>query len=312
MCSDSDMPKLTETRIRRIIQEEINKSSTPTSRPTSLMYQRVQNSLNTTASSVLREFSNNNNHRRSGHSSSHSASSISKSAGFLIGSNKTSPGHPYRLNKGKQKKMKTPVKKGFNVWLLNNLDAFKDDAVDDDCSAEIPFQEEFVLMKGIINIDTQEKEEWPIRQALCDLFRNKFSEITLDSFNYVKRERNKIIFPEVTDTHVWDFNSLKLLAGQGKLYCLLNKPYQTFLKKSDSYNNHHDEEQKYDEEHIKMEEAIKVENPIIVESEDDLPNVLPTTDAQQSTSSRALSRHGTSTTSGIITCFLSFLTSQWQ
>ena len=46
--------------------------------------------------------------------------------------------------------------------------------------------------------------------------------ITPKFFDFVKRERNTIITPVVKNCHKWDFQQVKELCGQGKLYVRLN------------------------------------------------------------------------------------------
>ena len=50
----------------------------------------------------------------------------------------------------------------------------------------------------------------------------RFPLITPKFFDFVKRERNTITTPVVKNSHKWDFQQVKELCGQGKLYVRLN------------------------------------------------------------------------------------------
>lgn len=108
-----------------------------------------------------------------------------------------SPGHPYWLapKNSKSGKAKKIVTKTTNVWLLDINNEFlvnqqqgEDEGDTDgklgDGFAEIMFQEEMVLMKGYVSLDT-DMEEFQIKFKLCELFRKKIPTIEPSSFIYM-------------------------------------------------------------------------------------------------------------------------------
>ena len=92
---------------------------------------------------------------------------------------------------------------------------------------EYGFRDEMVLTKGFVNIPTRDTSR-DIRYNIIELFNKKYPEIKVDDFTYLKRERQKLSVPLVPNDWEWNFENLKLLMGQGKLYCRLVKPFSTF------------------------------------------------------------------------------------
>ena len=228
--------ELTEGRVRSLIQEELNKKSPTTA---SRVYENIQETLTQTAVAVRNSFRGRGRAgpRATGRQRQpqHFVSSTSTWWDSVRGRVRShSPGHPYRLN---AKQASVNKSKSFNVWLLdgngfNNEsgESLSSSCVGDDVSFnEISFSDELVLLKGYATVNTEDSE-YVIKKKLCDLFRLKISNINPDSFYYVKREINKLIYPQTSSNYTWDYKNLKLLTGQGKLYCCLKNSYLSHIK----------------------------------------------------------------------------------
>ena len=66
--------------------------------------------------------------------------------------------------------------------------------------------------------------EQDIRKEIVEMLQQKFPAMTAGLFDFVKRERNRVVTPVVKPSHKWDFKQIKELCGQGKLYVRLNVP----------------------------------------------------------------------------------------
>ena len=137
-----------------------------------------------------------------------------------------SPGHPYRLNSPKVS-LKESLK-SYNVWLLDST-SFENDEFGN--VNEVAFNDDVVIMKGYVSISNNDTEQI-IREKRCELFKQKITNIEPSGFFYVKRERNKLIYPETVKNYAWNYTNLKLLAGQGKLYCSLKRSYRSYIFKT--------------------------------------------------------------------------------
>ena len=125
--------------------------------------------------------------------------------------------HRTRLKATKISKMTTLPKlksdKSVCVWLL-------DTPISDD-SDEYLFGDNLVLLKGHVSLNPHDNCE-QIKESIADLFRTKYKLLPADDFEYVKRDRNKLSCQLTHPGFKWDFQSLKSLWGQGKLYCRVN------------------------------------------------------------------------------------------
>ena len=123
-------------------------------------------------------------------------------------------GHRPRLKATKIPKMTTLPKlkpdKSVYVWLL-------DTPISDDLD-EYLFDDNLVLLKGYVSLNPDDSCE-QIKESITDLFRTKYKLLSADDFEYVKRDRSKLSCPLTHPGFKWDFQSLKSLWGQGKLYC---------------------------------------------------------------------------------------------
>ena len=234
------MATLTESEVRRIIQEELRKTRKP---KTNLVYQRVQDSLNETAAAVRTQFSLNNRAGSTATSTATVAANLvseaarpsssavaTRGTSFFRGRGRRgshSPGHPYRLNSPKVS-LKESLK-SYNVWLLDST-SFENDEFGN--VNEVAFNEDVVIMKGYVSISNNDTEQI-IREKLCELFKQKITNIEPSGFFYVKRERNNLIYPETVKNYAWNYTNLKLLAGQGKLYCSLKRSYRSYIFKTE-------------------------------------------------------------------------------
>ena len=81
--------------------------------------------------------------------------------------------------------------------------------------------DDMILVKGYCDFSTSYTES-EIRTEISETLQHKFPLITLTFFDFVKRERNTIVMPVVKSSHRWDFQQVKELCGQVKLYVRLN------------------------------------------------------------------------------------------
>ena len=54
----------------------------------------------------------------------------------------------------------------------------------------------------------------------------------MSDFEFVKVSRKTVSTPVISKTHKWDFENIKAIAGQGKVYVRLLKPKQELLENS--------------------------------------------------------------------------------
>lgn len=229
--------------LRRIIREEIARDKNTRGPPAAnQIFSRAHELIDRTAEAAVNDFSftaaAQSTASRTAALVSASAISPSPSYGFNAsrrgagrGRSRSSPGHPYRYS-SKSRTTKKDVEKphkSVNVWLL---DVFIEDD-DGKCPFEkcddILFDEDMVIMKGYVMMNPLERDEFPIKMILCDLFQQRFTNIGPDDFGYLKRERNKLSLPKTGDGFVWNFENLKVLAGQGKLYCYIKESYKKLV-----------------------------------------------------------------------------------
>lgn len=146
--------------------------------------------------------------------SSHPPKSPWDRAPASSGKRKAQTGHPWRL-KSIQSKQKKVITKSVNVILL--------EAPAEDLLMDYPFDESTVLLKGYVNLSSQDTST-EIKEKLAEVFRTKLSLLVRSDFDFIKRDRNQLSFPVTTDSWEWDYDSIKTLCGQGKLYCRLKEP----------------------------------------------------------------------------------------
>jgi hypothetical protein len=78
-----------------------------------------------------------------------------------------------------------------------------------------------ILVRGYCDLSTTYTEA-EMRREISETFEQRFPLMTPTFFDFVKRERNIIITPVVKLSHKSDFQQVKELCGQGKLYIRLN------------------------------------------------------------------------------------------
>ena len=125
---------------------------------------------------------------------------------------RSTPHHPDRNT---SKKRKLPVRKTTYevIMLKQEIDSVQD----------YTFNENDVVVKLLVNINS-EMSEVSIRNAIANSAKSRLPLIQSKDFDFVKRDRHKIILPCVDANFRFDFNQVKCLAGQGKLYVKLNVP----------------------------------------------------------------------------------------
>ena len=97
-----------------------------------------------------------------------------------------------------------------------------------------------VILKGYCDIGTTYSEA-DIRKEISETLQQRFPAITSGLFDFVKRERNRVVTPVVESSHKWDFKQIKELCGQGKLYVRLNVPRDALEMTGDDSSTHKEE-----------------------------------------------------------------------
>jgi hypothetical protein len=132
----------------------------------------------------------------------------------------STPSHPWRF-----KKTKTKAKPNQIVTKSVCLLDAPPDEFDDGCCTipDYSLVDDMIILKGYCDLGTSYSEA-DIRKEISEILQQKFPAITTGLFDFVKRERNRVVTPVVKATHKWDFKQVKELCGQGKLYVRLNVP----------------------------------------------------------------------------------------
>ena len=133
------------------------------------------------------------------------------------GKRKAQTGHPWRLKAAKKNQTTKKAKpdKSVYVWLLDCPDEVGH-------AGEYYFSDSMIVLKGYVSLNPNENS-FEIKAKITNLFQTKFPNVTADDFQYVKRERGTVSVPVTQIDFEWDFQSLKSLWGQGKLYCRIRK-----------------------------------------------------------------------------------------
>lgn len=165
------------------------------------MVNRTRNLIQSSASSTARRLSGEPS-RSTGPAEFRPATSTALSAS---GSDRSLTGHPLRKRKAPATKQKVQVVPK-TVYLLDKViheaDSDEEDANDHD--QEYIIKEEMFLVKGEFDLLTG-AEEQGICEELKEVFRIKYPLISRKDFDFVKRDRNTIMTPVVTENHSWDF-----------------------------------------------------------------------------------------------------------
>ena len=211
--------------IRKILREELGRQPPSSTRPTTNIYATTQDLIRSAASSATG--SSRDGIVKEEQNSTAALSTTARSVASPVAPSwpqassgkkrKSQTGHPWRLKS--QSSKKPVVTKLLNVVLL--------DSQHEDELMDYPFDEKSVLLKGYVSLSSLDTSLL-IKQKLAELFRAKLSLIISDDFDFVKRDRNTVCFPTTTDSWEWDFEAVKTLCGQGKLYCRLKESSMSF------------------------------------------------------------------------------------
>ena len=211
-----------ETRIRRLVREEIRRSCPPTPTASQSLYANTQQMVRSAASSVLQEQQ---------HNRSLSATPVNRPLKTVIstgghgqpfrggggGKRKASPSHPYRLlgNKGRSSSStcgsREKLKTVETVLLDENLDKGLE---------KYRLDEHMVVGSWFVDL-IPNSSEMVIRMSLCSVYKSKLGLIKENDIEFVKVVRNIVSEPEIAPNLEWNSLRLKALIGQGKLYVRL-------------------------------------------------------------------------------------------
>ena len=85
-----------------------------------------------------------------------------------------------------------------------------------------------VIMKVYVMLQAN-MNEVEVRGNIADAFATKYPLISTYDFEFLKRDRMKLSIPSTSSSFEWNFESLKRIWGQGKLYCRLSRYLQLIL-----------------------------------------------------------------------------------
>ena len=218
--------------IRQCVREEINFQRSGRQGTSNLLH-RTRDLIANATTSVPREFNNwRSNSFVSAVSSSTATSSSTASTTdrSLAISNPQWPkraststsghsSHPWRFKKKKEDSKKPKPGKILTKQIcLIDAPPYHPDS---ELIPDYALGDDMILVKGYCYFSTSYTES-EIRTEISETLQQKFPLITPTFFNFVKRERNTIVTPVVKSSHKWDFQQVKELCGQGKLYVRLN------------------------------------------------------------------------------------------
>ena len=133
--------------------------------------------------------------------------------------------HPNRFSYGKSKKAKvdeTSKKFTVEVQLLRRYEPTELDAVEDvDLVPEYVLHEEMIVVKQALVLLHSNMKEVDIKKAIIDSCKRTLPLMNERDIEFVKRDRSKICSPAVEKNFKWNFDQVKKLFGQGKLYVRL-------------------------------------------------------------------------------------------
>ena len=131
------------------------------------------------------------------------------------------PDYPNQYSGRTQKTLNAFDKiKTFNVILLDEDLEMRD---------KYTVSEGNELINGYVDLKVSFKEKG-ICEALVKVFKAKYLLVTATDFEFVKLERKNIGVPVVSEGFEWIFEAIKILTGQGKLYCRLNLEVKSVIE----------------------------------------------------------------------------------
>ena len=232
--------------IREIVREEINRSRGGSEN----IYARTQRLIHSAAENVVSLNNGNNNTSSITYATNESAnnnSSIRTPSTRSIRTPSTMPsfhsipndttktpksvvGHPYRYNSPYGSRGKGKGKSPRNI---NNNDKIKTVEVillDEDLEKrdKYKFTDDMIVSSFFLDILPQQKER-DIRNSIKTLVEKQYPLVSPNVFEFLKCSRATVSYPLVPDNFEWDYQHIKTLIGQGKLYLRLIVPSYTLL-----------------------------------------------------------------------------------
>ena len=181
--------------IRQVIQEEIRRASistpiTPTSTGTTPrtndLINRTRNLINNSAASAVEQFNRN--------------------------PSRHVPNHLNRLltnTTGKAKKRKLEAK--IYTHELQVLKKWQGPSCSDDSPPNYGIEDSSILIRQVLLDLNNNMKEDEIREKIVNACKNKIPDFTSNSFEFVKRERNKICTPPFDGNLKFDYSQVKKL-----------------------------------------------------------------------------------------------------
>ena len=118
-------------------------------------------------------------------------------------------------------KFKVAEKKPFEFVLISTPGEYVDEP-----DQTIVMSEELIRLRGFIQIGSN-ATEYDIRKAICEAINKKHPLVSQDDFEFLKANRRKLMKP--ISSGEYNFNQIKLLAGQGSIYVKLKERYEYLL-----------------------------------------------------------------------------------
>ena len=118
-------------------------------------------------------------------------------------------------------KFKAAEKKPFEFVLISTPGDYVDEP-----DQTIVMSEELIRLRGFIQIGSN-ATEYDIRKAICEAINKKHCLVSQDDFEFLKANRRKLMKPISSDEY--NFNQIKLLAGQGSIYVKLKERFEYLL-----------------------------------------------------------------------------------
>eukprot|EP00111_Clytia_hemisphaerica_P014741 TCONS_00043449-protein len=202
----------TEERLRTILRQELDKHRNDRIPPN--LYGKTQTLIRDIASSVAPQLRMQNSIQNQSNGNEPNQAKLPFEVDRLRkpakqSRNRKNKTHPYRLSAATQKE---PKLKTIKVCLLDYDYELRGD--------KYRFETDEIVNTWYVDIDLQSTEA-KVRACLVEVFKKKLDLIGSSDFEFVECNQRTISIPETAPGMEWNAARLKVLWGQGKLYCRL-------------------------------------------------------------------------------------------
>jgi hypothetical protein len=121
------------------------------------------------------------------------------------------------------KPSKRPEQKTLEIAVISFMDPkeFSDEDGPPNILPNYALGNDNILFTGFVDLFTNDKED-DIRKKIVEVLDSRVT-LTPFDFDFVKVTRKQVTTPAVKKEHKWDYQQVKSITGQGKLYIRLNK-----------------------------------------------------------------------------------------